>query len=74
LRIDGRDTIPALLPDQDPPIRLHDDPLGHRHAAGDALDRTVGLQRSDGSSFDVAEEQAAVVVEGEIIGRRLIPK
>src|SRR4029077_8111260 len=42
LRIDGRDTIVALLPDQDPPIGRYDDPLRRRHAASDALDRTVG--------------------------------
>ena len=74
LRINGGDAIAALLPDQDPPIGQHDDPFRRRHTAGDALDRTVGLQRRDRSSFDVAEEQAAVLVEGEVIGRRLIPK
>jgi hypothetical protein len=56
------------------PIVLHHDSLRFGHSPGDARDRAVGFERRDVAGLDVAEEQSAIVVEGEVIGCREILK
>ena len=41
LRINGNETIATLLPDEHPPIRLHDDAFRRAQPRSDGLDGSI---------------------------------